>query len=216
MRKDYCDITMVLDRSHSMSAVRESTISGVNEFVEKQKNQPGYATFSLVQFDDEYEVVYEAIPVEMVTESTLETFVPRGMTALLDAIGRTINRTGQRLNAMPEYERPDKVVFVIVTDGHENVSKEFNRNNIFEMIRHQDKKYDWEFVFIGANQDAIATATSIGILADNSVNYAANDVGTQVAFSGVANSITDYRSGNKPKGQFFNSTEKAQIEQHVG
>ncbi len=216
MRKDYCDITMVLDRSSSMFSVRESTISGVNEFVEKQKNQPGHATFSLVQFDDKYEVVHEAVPVKEVPELTLKTFVPHGMTALLDAIGRTINRTGQRLSEMSEIQRPSKVIFVIVTDGHENVSKEFNRDRIFEMIRHQDKQYDWEFVFIGANQDAIATATSFGIPVDNAVNYCASAVGTQAAFSGVTQSLAEYRTGNKSKGEFFNEDEKAEIEQHVG
>ena len=215
MRKDYCDITVVLDRSNSMYSVRESTISGVNEFVEKQKNQPGYATFSLVQFDDKYEVIHEAVPIKEVPQLTLETFIPLDMTALLDAIGRTINSTGQRLNKMPESERPSKVIFVIVTDGMENVSKEFNRNKIFEMIRHQDEKYDWEFVFIGANQDAIATATSMVISGQNAVNYVASNVGTQAAFSGVTRSLTDYRLGKKLKGKFFNEDEKAEIEQHV-
>lgn len=215
MRKDYCDITIVLDRSQSMFSVRESTISGVNEFVEKQKNQPGHATFSLVQFDTEYEVIHESVSVREVPELTLETFVPRGMTALLDAIGKTIDNTGQRLSAMPEMERPSKVIFVIVTDGHENASKEFNRDRIFEMILHQDKQYNWEFVFIGANQDAIATATSFGISVDNAVNYCSNDVGTQAVFTCVAESLTEYRSGNKSKGKFFSENDKMEIEQHV-
>lgn len=193
MKADFADITFVLDRSGSMSSVRDDTIGGFNAFIESQRKVPGECNASLVQFDDQYEVVYTAKPVKDAPALNAETFVPRGMTALLDAIGRTINETGKRLSAIPEAERPSKVIFVILTDGGENSSKEYSRAKVFEMITHQKTAYKWDFVFLGANQDAISTGASIGIGKGSTMTYTSNAIGTQHAFSSVGGYATRSR-----------------------
>jgi hypothetical protein len=185
----------VLDRSGSMQAVASDTIGGFNTFLAEQKKQPGYATLTLAQFDTIYEIVHDGKPIAKVPELDNETFVPRGMTALLDAIGNTINRTGKRLSDMPEDQRPAKVIVVILTDGFENASKEFTTQKIGEMIALQRDTYKWEFVFIGANQDAIASAATIGIASSNALSYAANAAGTKRAFASVSLATSRYRHG---------------------
>lgn len=160
MRKDLSDITMVIDRSGSMESIRADAEGGINTFIESQKKEAGEALLTLVQFDTEYEFLHRGSPIGHVPRYTL---VPRGATALLDAIGRAINETGSRLAAMPEPERPGLVVFVIVTDGHENSSKEFTRDKIRQMIEHQQSVYQWQFTFLAANQDAFAEGATLGI-----------------------------------------------------
>lgn len=194
MKKDFADITVVLDRSGSMSSVRADTIGGFNSFIEEQRKVPGECNASLVQFDDQYEVVYTAKPVKDAPALTTETFVPRGMTALLDAIGRTINETGKRLSVIPEADRPGKVIFVILTDGGENSSKEYTREKVFEMITHQKSAYQWDFVFLGANQDAISTGAGLGIARGSTMTYASNAVGTKHAFRSASNYAASSRT----------------------
>jgi hypothetical protein len=193
--KNSTHISIVLDRSGSMVSVAEDTIGGFNQIVGAQREIPD-VTLSLVQFDNEYEVVFNAVPIKKVPTLTARTYVPRGSTALLDAIGRTIVAEGSRLAAMPESERPKKVLFVILTDGQENASREFDRPRIFDMITHQREKYAWEFVFVGANQDAIATATSMGMNASNASNYSATRGGTKDAFLRIASSAQVYSAGH--------------------
>lgn len=195
MKPNYTDITFVLDRSGSMETVRDDTIGGFNAFLATQKATPGEATVTLAQFDTIHDTIYEAKPLHEALPLTRDTFVPRGSTALLDAIGMNINRTGARLAAMREEDRPSKVVFVIVTDGHENSSREFARPAILEMISKQREAYKWEFVFLGANQDAIAAGASIGISAASSMSYAANSAGTIKAFASTARTVAQYRTG---------------------
>ena len=160
MRNDLTDVTVVLDRSGSMQSCRDDAEGGLNTFIEEQKKQPGETLFTLVQFDTEYEFVHKGKPIRDVGPCEL---VPRGMTALLDAVGRAIAETGERLAAMPEPDRPGLVVFVIVTDGQENSSKEYTKPQIKEMIERQQNDYKWQFTFLGANQDAFAEAHGIGI-----------------------------------------------------
>lgn len=189
---NYCDITVVLDRSGSMESVKADTIGGFDTFVQDQKKQPGKCAFTLVQFDNEYEFVHRAIPMADVPPLV---FIPRGGTALLDAIGRTINQLGERLSHMPEPSRPGKIVFVILTDGHENASIEFGQERIAQMIKHQREVYNWEFVFLGATEDAISVAKRMNILLSNSIRYAQNARGVNSAFSSVSSNTTSYRTG---------------------
>jgi hypothetical protein len=168
MRNDLSDVTVVLDRSGSMASCRDDAEGGLNTFIEEQKKHPGETLFTLVQFDTEYEFVHKGKPIREVGPCEL---VPRGMTALLDAVGRAIAETGERLAAMPEPDRPGLVVFVIVTDGEENSSKEYTKPQIKEMIERQQKDYKWKFSFLGANQDAFAEAGDIGIALDAVANY---------------------------------------------
>ena len=210
MNDDLTDITIVLDRSGSMSAVRADTIGGFNTFLAEQKAEPEAANLSLYQFDNLYETVHSVRPLRDVPELTLQTFVPRGSTALLDAIGRTINETGARLAALPEADRPGKVLLVIMTDGEENSSHEFTRPQIFDMITHQRDNYQWQVAFIGANQDAIAVGGSLGIPASNSLNFAHTGAGTQSAIRAMSAATTKYRKGAKDQkaGYFTPETEE--------
>lgn len=195
MKSNYTDITIVLDRSGSMDIIKDDTIGGFNAFLKAQQEVPGEATITLVQFDDLYETVYQAANLKQANPLDSQTFVPRGTTALLDAVGRAINDTGARLSAMAEADRPEKVIFVILTDGHENASKEFTLQRINEMIQHQQGQYRWEFVFLGANQDAIATAAQMGIAAQAALTFTANTQGTQHVYSSLSRSVTSYRAG---------------------
>jgi uncharacterized protein YegL len=180
MRSDLTDITVVLDRSGSMQQCKDEAENGLAHFIEEQKSVPGSALFTLVQFDTSYEFVHRGVDIKTVGRHRL---VPRGMTALLDAVGRAINETGQRLRALPEAERPGLVVFVILTDGYENSSHEFSRAKIKEMIEHQQNVYKWQFTFLGANQDAFAEAGHLGIPQDAAANFEQQNAA--LAFRGV-------------------------------
>ena len=182
MRSDLTDITLVVDRSGSMEQVREDAEGGVNSFITQQANEPGEALLTLVQFDTEYEFLHKGVPISQVPEYKL---VPRGTTALLDATGRAINETGERLSKMEEPDRPGLVIFVIMTDGLENSSKEFSKSDIKEMIERQQEKYNWHFTFLGANQDAFAEAGGMGIDAAGAANYAMDKVAAAYLATGA-------------------------------
>jgi hypothetical protein len=146
-----------------------------------------------VQFDDQYEVNFTAKPVKDAPLLDRASYVPRGATALLDAIGRTMIATGARLSAMVEHERPSKVLFVIQTDGYENASREWDKARISALIKQQTEIYKWNFVYLGANQDAIAVAADLGVAQSSSMTFAANEAGTQAASASVSNYVRSYR-----------------------
>lgn len=163
MNPNLTEIAYILDRSGSMQPMTEAAITGFNEFLQEQLDEPGDANLSLLLFDNEFQVPYERTPLQDVRSLDTTTYVPRGSTALLDAIGLTIDTIGKKLAADPEEKRPGKVIVAIYTDGYENASIRFTMAQINEMITHQRSKYGWEFLFLAANQDAIATATQMGI-----------------------------------------------------
>lgn len=206
--KNKTDITIVLDRSGSMDSVKSDTIGGFNSFLSSQQQNATEAALSLVQFDDQYETLYIDKDIQEADKLSDATFEPRGSTALFDAVGRTINAVGQRLAALIETERPDKVLMVIMTDGFENASKEFSAEKVSEMIRHQRDNYSWEFMFIGANQDAVLSAKQIGIATAASITYAANAEGTNLAFAQMASKINAYRSSSAPAALEFNDEDR--------
>ena len=214
MKGNLTDISVVLDRSGSMQSVRSDTIGGFNAFLKTQKEAPGEALLTLAQFDHEYEVVYSGKGIKDAPELSSETFVPRGQTALLDAIGRTINATGARLSAMAEDQRPGKIIVVIITDGQENNSREFSRPQINEMIKHQKEAYSWDFVFLGANQDAIQAGVSLGVNSGNSMTFAANKRGVTSAFASVGANMCSYRAADGGlKKEFFSPEDRKQQSQ---
>jgi uncharacterized protein YegL len=204
------DITFVLDRSGSMESIRQDTIGGFNSFLRDQKAVTGEATLSLVQFDNIYESVYEAKNIAEAPELAMGTFVPRGSTALLDAIGKTIVKTGARLASVPDISRPDKVIFVILTDGEENASQEFTSAKVNEMIAHQRDVYKWEFIFLGANQDAITSAQAIGISGASAMTYAANAIGAKAVYASMSSAISNVRSGAAASATFSQEDRDAQ------
>jgi hypothetical protein len=206
--KNKTDITIILDRSGSMQSVKDDTIGGFNNFLSEQQKVEGEASLSLVQFDDQYEVVYEDKDIHAAERLTEATFQPRGSTALFDAVGTTINSVGRRLAALAEEMRPDKVLLVIMTDGFENASHEFTAAKISEMINHQHNVYKWEFMFIGANQDAVLSAREIGIQASAALTYAANSEGTQIAYSIIADKVKNYRVSKDAEALRFNDEDR--------
>jgi len=161
------EIAFILDQSGSMGSHVEAAIAGFNEFLRDQQSVPGTARLTLVLFDDRYEVPVDNIPVGEVCCLDTRTYVPRGSTALLDAIGQTIDAFKARIRDLPEAARPDQVIFAIFTDGEENASHRYTWRDIAGKIRRRQAKQGWEFLFLGANQDAIATAAQMNIHAHN-------------------------------------------------
>jgi len=195
-------IAMVVDRSGSMATIREDTIGGINTFLEEQKRDPEGTLFTYIQFDDAYEVVYDNVPVVEMPSITRETFVPRGSTALLDAMGKTINRMSSYIAAQPEDERPQKVALVIVTDGHENASREFNRSAVMELIKAKQENEDWQVIYLAANQNAIAEAARYGIRGTTAMNYTSGPLGVRNAYIICSNAVRDMKLGHKSDVKF--------------
>lgn len=194
MRLDLTDITIILDRSGSMGVIAHETEMGVKKFVDDQKAVPGHAVMSLVLFDHQIERPFTAKPISEVGEIRLQ---PRAATALLDAVGSTIKATGERLGLMAEKDRPSRVIIVIVTDGLENASRTYDKDQVLSMISHQTDVYKWDFVFLGANQDAIATAASIGVQANAALTYAASAGGVKGAYAAVSSVVATSRRGGQ-------------------
>ncbi len=188
---------VVLDRSGSMESIKEATIEGYNAFLAQQKSVEGEARLSMVQFDHEYEVVCLNRDLEAAPFLTNATYQPRGTTALLDAIGHSIHETHDRLAAGESAGRDSQVVFVIITDGHENSSSRFSRSQIFRLIREFEQKKNWQFVFIGANQDAIEEASHLGIHESRSMTFMADKEGTKNMFFDMSVNIRELRVEDK-------------------
>ncbi len=194
------DITVVLDRSGSMACIADDTIGGFNTFVKSQQEQGGVTKLTLVQFDSQYEVVHDAIEIDSVSELTLETFVPRGSTALLDAIGRRVTETRVRIEGLPEDEKPDTVIFVIITDGHENSSREFKREQVKSLIQDCEDNLEWDIVYLGANQDAWAVAEAMGIKGGKALSYSYTGEGATRAFESIAVNTNSLRGSKLAPG----------------
>lgn len=174
---DTTEIALILDQSGSMQSIKAGTLEGVNGFIQQQQeeNDKFPVRLSLTLFSTGLEVRHASVPVTEIPPLTEKTYIPNGGTALLDAIGTTIDELGKRLAATSEKDRPGTVIVAIMTDGEENSSREFNWLQISEKIRHQTEAYKWQFLFLGANQDAIATASRINIERDSSVTYFQRD-----------------------------------------
>lgn len=192
MNKSYAEIAFVLDRSGSMGSCQQAAIDGFNRFLAEQQQTEGLAKLTLVLFDDEYLVPVRSVPVQEVLPLNSDTYVPRNTTALLDAIGRTIEELGQALATLPAKDRPAQVIVAILTDGLENASTRYSWKDVAARIKHQTEAYKWTFLFLGANQDAIATAAQLHIAAGNSATYAADAAGSRashIAFSRKARAL---------------------------
>lgn len=191
------EIIVVLDRSGSMNRIKQATIEGFNSFLAEQQAVEGKAYLTLVQFDHEYEVVYSGIDIHEVMGLTDTSYEPRGTTALLDAIGRTFEETRDRLFLSKKEEEDNQVVFMIITDGQENASKEYSRKHIFNMIRKGEERYKWQFVFLGANQDAIEEGTRLGVQEKRAMTFASDTEGTGNMFVDLSINIAEMRLGEK-------------------
>lgn len=194
MKKGLTEMVFILDRSGSMEGLESDTIGGYNAMLAKQQKEPGEAVITTVLFDEYYELLHDRINLRGVAPITDKEYYVRGSTALLDAVGKTINKIGNAQKHTAEAERAEHVVVVITTDGMENASREFSEEKVSRMIEHQKKKYGWEFIFLGANIDAIGTAARFGIAENRAANYNADSEGTSLNFEVISETMSCVRA----------------------
>lgn len=197
MKRNLTELVFILDKSGSMAGLEADTIGGFNAVLIKQQKAEGKAFVTTVLFNHLYELIHDRINVRGISPITKKDYEVGGTTALLDAIGFTIQKMINVQKRTSEDERAEKVLFVITTDGMENASREYTTDKIRKMIQHQKEKYGWEFIFLGANIDAISTAAQFGINKDFAVDYHADDIGTQLNYEAVNEAVTNLRSGKK-------------------
>lgn len=193
MKKELTEIVFILDRSGSMSGLESDTIGGYNAMLEKQKAAPGQAIVSTVLFDDRCEVLHDRLNIKTVVPMSDKEYFVRGSTALLDAVGGAIHHIGNIHKYAREEDRPEKTLFIITTDGMENASRRYNYDRVKIMIERQKEKHGWEFIFLGANIDAVDVADRFGIGADRAANYHADGEGTQLNYDVVSEAICSFR-----------------------
>jgi len=191
--KDATEIVVVMDKSGSMHPRSGDAIGGFNGFLEEQKNLPGEANFTLVLFDTEYFIPIAGKPIHEVEPLTRQTYVTNGGTALLDALARAIVETGKRLAFTPEEERPDKVICVVITDGEENSSREHSLVQVREMVKHQEEKYNWKFLYLGIEIDAFQGGMNLGISGQASLGTKGRGA-TMEVYACASNAVSEYRT----------------------
>ena len=215
MQKNLTELVFILDRSGSMQGMEADTIGGFNSMLEKQKKEPGEAFVSTVLFDDRVEVLHDRVKADRVRPITGVEYYVRGCTALLDAVGGAIHHIGN----IHKYARPEDVpahtLFVITTDGMENASHRYSARKVREMIRRQKEKYGWEFLFLGANIDAVETAGHLGIDADRAVNYHCDSAGTRLNYEAVARAVSAVRC-NAPLDEHWKDAIEADFRKRKG
>ena len=194
MKKGLTELVFILDRSGSMAGLENDTIGGFNGMLEKQKKQDGEANVTTVLFDDRYEMIHDRFPIHAVQPLTDKEYYVRGSTALLDAVGRTIHQAGNIQKYLPADMKAEKVIFVIITDGFENASREYTYDRVSRMIERQKEQYGWEFLFLVANMDAVSEAKKFGISADRAVTFENDSQGIATNYRVVEETISCMRS----------------------
>ena len=207
MNKNLTEMVFILDRSGSMSGLEADTIGGFNGMIARQKKEEGEALVSTVLFDDGIRVVHDRVPLQNVQPMTDRDYYVGGCTALLDALGGAIHHIAQIHKYAREEDRPAKTVFVITTDGMENASRRYSRDKVRRMVRHEQEKYGWEFLFLGANMDAVKEAGRYGIRKDRSVQYCIDPAGTDLNFRSIDRAMSGFR-----RGEEVDASWKAEIE----
>ena len=194
MKKGLTEIVFILDRSGSMSGLEKDTIGGFNTTIDKQKQEEGEAYVSTVLFDTEMQVLHDRVPLANIAPLTEKEYYARGCTALLDAIGGAIHHIGNVHKYAREEDRPEKTIFVITTDGYENASHKYTSDRVKQMIERQKQKYDWEFIFLGANIDAIETARNFGIDEERAANFVNDGEGIEMMYEAQCCLMSDIRN----------------------
>lgn len=208
MNNNITELVFILDRSGSMSGLESDTIGGFNSMIEKQRKQEGECYVSTVLFDDEIEVLHDRVKLCDIPKMTDKDYTVRGCTALIDAIGDAIHHIGNiHKYARPE-DIPEHTLFVITTDGLENASHKYTSDKVKHMITRQKEKYNWEFLFIGANIDAVETAARYGISKDRAVNYNADEKGTTILYDAVSAAVSNVRAHNKLNSNWSDNINK--------
>lgn len=212
MENTYTHISIILDRSGSMGTIRDDTIGGFNTFIDEQERVSGSATLTLVQFDtvNPYEVLYHFEPINDVAHLSRDTYVPRSMTPLYDAIGKGIIDLEIQLSKLEPPHKPSQIVFVIITDGYENSSREFNKKQILDMIKKKQDKEDWQFVFLGAEIDPAEEAYDLGIMPQKSIAFDKTKMGTTHVWQSMSNRVSDYRQAISKEIEFNENDRKEQ------
>lgn len=200
IKKNLTELVFILDRSGSMAGLESDTIGGFNSMLEKQKSVDGGCRITTVLFDNRYTLLHDRIDIRAVSPMTDKEYFVGGSTALLDAIGTTIHKLVSVQKSTAEDYRADKVMFVIITDGYENASREYSADKVKTMIEHEKKKYGWEFIFLGANIDSVHTASHFGISADRAVDYVSDSKGTRLNYDVMAETVSCFRkTGEVPE-----------------
>ena len=197
MTDKHTEIVCVLDRSGSMASMGDEPIGGFNRFLEEQKELEGEAELTLVLFDDQYEVIHNGVDLKEVPELTKEIYYPRGMTALLDAVGKAVNTVDGRLNKYKDEYQPEKVIVVILTDGQENSSHEFKKEDLKKKIEELQKEKKWEFIFMGSDMESFDDARGMGLQASMCDSYQATSGGLRSGYASLGKSVTRSRTGGK-------------------
>lgn len=203
MKQGLTHIIFVVDRSGSMSSIATDMIGGYNTFIKKQKETPAECYVSFYQFDDIYEPVFERLKLEDVKDLDSKTYVPRNMTALYDAMGKTINNYGAYLSSLSEEDRPERVLFVTITDGANNSSREFTAAQVRDMVKHQTDVYSWSFVFLGSNIDAWDAGSSLGVASTSTLQFANVKGSVTKAFDALSKNTHMYRAAAAPVAYAF-------------
>ena len=193
MKKGLTEVVFILDRSGSMSGLEADTIGGFNSLIAKQKKEEGEAFISTVLFDDRCEILYDRVPIQKIEPMNDNQYYVRGCTALLDAIGGAVHHISHIHKHLKEEERPEKTLFIVTTDGMENASKQYSYEKVKKMVEKVQKKSGWEFLFLGANIDAIAVAGKFGISAKRAVNYACDSAGTALNYEVLSQTVSAVR-----------------------
>ena len=197
MKKGLTEIVFILDRSGSMSGLEKDAIGGFNSTIERQKREEGEALVSTVLFDDDMEVLHDRVSLEKIAPLTDKEYYARGSTALLDAIGGAIHHIGNVHKYAREEDRPEKTIFVITTDGYENASRKYSSDRVKQMVERQKQKYGWEFIFLGANIDAVETARNFGIDEARAANFVNDGAGIEVMYEAQCCLMSDIRHNRK-------------------
>ena len=198
MKQNLTEMVFILDRSGSMAGLEQDTIGGFNAMIEKQKKEPGEAIVSTVLFDTETQVIHDRVPLEQMGPLTEKEYFVRGCTALLDAVGGAIHHIGNVHKYAREEDRPEKTLFVITTDGMENASRRYDYDRVKAMIRRQQERYGWEFLFLGANIDAAREAGRFGIRPECAADYHADSRGTRVIYESLSQAVCQVRTCAAP------------------
>ena len=193
MKKNLTELVFILDKSGSMSGLEKDTIGGFNSLLDQQRKVDGECVITTVLFDNRYELLHDRIDIRAVQPITGKEYFVGGSTALLDAIGKTIHKIGAVQKNTAEEYRAEKVMFVIITDGEENASRCYSSMQIRQMIQRQKERYGWEFIFLGANIDAVETAGRFGIDADRAVDYVPDGEGTELNFRMMSETVATFR-----------------------
>lgn len=200
MKKNLTELVFILDRSGSMAGLEKDTIGGFNSMIERQRATEGEVIISTVLFDNTCEVIHDRVDIRKIEPMTEKQYFVRGCTALLDAVGGAIHHIGNVHKYARDEDRPEHTMFVITTDGMENASRHYGSDRVKQMIERQKSKYGWEFLFLGANIDAVETAGNFGIDADRAVNYHSDSEGTALNYEVLSEAICSVRC-SKPLGR---------------